>query len=201
MVNIDDYGLLATWIKDIDFKHAYFSIVKAVRAEPQIIFTPEVEAKTQSIGEDFSAYKGLTLKDFFKESPSGTVFTPGKRYAVDKQFFKIINIACYEYILQESQKFEAAIVDDLKNDNFKEADINNAIYLFRRKFFSEIFEERKKHHRPNHLTRGIYYYDNLDEYINSCINTAILSIEFLRCREKTVYTDYSENRASKNTTI
>lgn len=191
---------ISAYLKNLDFGAFYTRIVRLVNAEPKIVLTPEVEDRLKDVDVDFRQYVGMPLKNFFTKTPHGAILTTDGEYDVDKDFFKLVNIACYEHVMSISHEYEKDILKTMRAKKYTDAEMLEAIYIFRKQFLQAVYAQRKKHFEKEIKFCRVCYQD-LDKYIESCISGAILNMHLLSCRDKTVYSDYAENKKSSTKTI
>ena len=194
-------GIIDYQLANIDFLAVYNSIVENVEKNFNIIFSPKIKSRIEELDFDFSAFHNAQLTDFIYLDPNGRILISNDYYSANPDLFKVINIATYEIIIN-LVKVNISSFKDGQNQSASLNDIYEFSNQFKIGFMSLLKKELKKHYNLKRVeTEKPYmefYYDSKEDYIKSCINSAILNTIILFYSSSTIYKDYKKiNNANK----
>lgn len=167
----------------------YQEIFNNVLNNYKIVFHSDVSRKVQNLNFDFSAFGNEPLTSFITESDSGKILINGVYYEVDKNLFKVLNIAAYEFLYKAAKQYELSVV---KTGN----DLANRVgEAYKDYFVKSIKKELKLHYNTKRILKDYlyeFYFDSKQDYINSCVNSAILNACLLILAGSNIYYDYAQ---------
>ena len=178
-------------ISTADFGQIYNNIVNNVMTEPNIVLQYPVKVKSQNIA-NFAQYEGMWLQDFLEEDESGPIFIENKTYKVDKDFFKLIHIATFEYIKSELNELKQKLDQSVHECNMNIETKMGMVRNFRSQFFSRLHSELSKHIEKTNRETNRNPYKSTNAYILTVIDTSILNSILLEIKNLNVYSEYAQ---------
>ncbi len=180
---------------DITYASLYAYLFNNVLNGYKIIFYPDVSARIRNLRFDFSEFESHPLTHFVTKNETGKILINGSYYKVDQQLFRVLNIAAFEYLSRMVKKYELVNVG-LNSEETGEA--------YRNQFIKSIKKELKQHYNFKRVQIDANHYEfsfiNKQDYVNSCINSAILNACLLMLKDSTVYYDYAHIKPSTDQT-
>ena len=180
--------------KNANFDAIYQEIFNDVLNNYTIVFQPNVSERIKNLHFDFSAFESEPLTNFITESDLGKILINGVYFKPDENLFKVLNIAAYEFLLKSAKQYEFAAAKVNK-------DLTNAGELYKDHFIKSIKKELKLHYGAKRVQKNDFlyefYFDSKQDYINSCVNSAILNACLLIQAGSSVYYDYAQINKEK----
>ena len=177
----------------INFDEVYHDLLNRVKNNYDIIFDSPIAEKIKKLNFNFDVIKKNYFNCYLTKDEQGNILIGDDKFSVDSNIFKLINILTFEHLQSIMGEHITAFC---KKKNISNLNYEDKLY-FKTYFCKALKHKLNSYHVVKrkwveNLDANLYPYNSVDEYINSCVNSAILTAVFLEVKQSNIYKDYSK---------